>query len=232
MTRLSSHGRAPRLEHSLRNRLLLALPFLLFVGCAHVSPSSEPPSRAHSLHTKGEFATYEYSGSQIGGTVKVHYTVEEVDGLHVRFRVETEREDETKMWIQELEDTAFNRDNNKIKAIYVMHQGEWKQLPNVNNSDLKTLYEWTLPQGTFKQAGKAFPYQSWMEVGGTRYPTRCMDVDGHLGLVPVTMHRCESDEFPWRHLEASIRAQATNELLWGVTLKSNGRLEQTEEPIR
>ena len=118
-----------------------------------------------------------------------------------------------------------------MTAVYILREGEWRQLPNPDNRDLKQLYEWTLPKGTFRQASKAFPYSSWTQVGDKRFATRCLDVDGHMGLIPVTMHKCESDDFPWRHLEASIHAQATNELLWSVSLESNGRVSQ-EEPAQ
>ena len=216
--------RAARIQSS------VALFFFVVVaslsGCAHSPAKPESPARSHSLHVQGDFATYTYTGTHVGETVKVHYNVERVDQLLVRFQVEAERDGEKRSWVQELVDTPANRDTNTMKAVYVKREGQWKQLPNTDNRDLKVLYEWTLPNGTFRQGGKAFPYSSWTEVGGERFPTRCVDVDGHLGLVPVTMHRCESDDFPWRHLEASIRAQATNELLWGVVLESNGRVEQ------
>jgi len=201
-------------------------------GCAHVPAEPDPPPRSHSLHVEGDFATYTYTGTHVGETVKVHYSVEHVDHLLVRFQVEAERDGEKRNWVQEIVDTPKNRDTNNMKAVYVRREGQWKELPNIDNKDLRALYEWTLPKGTFRQAGKAFPYTSWTEVGGQRFPTQCVDVDGHLGFVPVTMHRCESDEFPWRHLEADIRAQATNELLWGVVLESNGRVEQPPSPVK
>ena len=126
--------------------------------------------------------------------------------------------------MQDLRDTRDNRAANKMEAIYVEREGAWTPVPNVDNKGLLSLYEWTLPNGSFRQSGTPFPYVSSAQLGQEALPTTCVDVDGHLGQTPATMNRCESQEFPWLHVEATLKAQATGETLWRVEVESFGSM--------
>jgi len=199
--------------------LLMALS-----GCAHIPQAHKEGERKASPHKVGDFAVYKYSGSHLPLPVFVRYEVAEVDGLLVRFMVRATAGDQERLWMQDLRDTLSNRASNKMEAIYVERNGEWAPLPNVDNKDLFALYAWTLPKGSFRQGGTPFPYASSSQLGQDAIPTTCVDVDGHLGQTPATMNRCESEDFPWLHIEATLRAQATGDILWKVELESFGQM--------
>lgn len=202
----------------------LALSITL-AGCAFTGPLlPDDASQKESLLRTGDYVVYAYSGSQIPVPVFVEYKVEEVNGLRVQIRVKASMGEEERRWIQEFIDTTENKSNNRIEALYEEVNGEWKLSANPDNRDLMRLYSWTLPNGVFQPKGKAYPYASSAQLGDSVVSTRCMDVDGMLEQIPSSLNRCESDSFPWTHIDATIVSQASGKVLWKVFMESYGNI--------
>lgn len=197
----------------------------LGVGCAHSGAERDreisllPPSR----HTVGDFATYVYEGADLPLPVIVNYRVLEVRGARVRLSVTMTRDDETKTWLQDIVDTPENRKSSKVESVHSQSPtGEWSTLQQPDTDELETLFAWTIPRGQFVQTGNAFPFPQPIVVGEQKFLARCLDVDGHLALTPVSLSRCESEEFVWTHFSAAMSQQSDGEILWSVRLDGFG----------
>lgn len=203
------------------NRLFPAL-ILFICGCASTQPSvsGDSPSMLH--YTAGDFVVYQYSGENLKATASLRQTITEVKDNHVHIDLIASKEGSQKRWSQVMSVNPTNPGDTTVEELFEWVGPQKQRLENDSNEDLQRLYAWTLPGDVFRPSSSPRIYASVGTIGTTHIQTRCVEVDGEMGRVPVSMLTCDSKEFLWYHVESTLTRQEDGKVLWQTRVEDFG----------
>lgn len=171
----------------------------------------------------GDYVIYEYIGTYVKEPVFLTEKIIRQNGNRLTIQVEAHRGKEKREWIQIVNDTKENRENNVVDELYEIVNSQNIYLSNKNNQDVLRLYEWVLPPSGEK-ISKLEKTTVKIQIPGIDFlKAECTKHLQKIEIRKVEVTHCTSQEFLWTQVSSHMQDTATGEILYQMRVCNWGR---------
>lgn len=194
------------------------------------STVTEDGAHRETDYRVGDRVAYRYSGTYTDAPVLITERIVNVEGNELEIHVAAERGDERREWIQVVTDTEANRTSDTVDALYVIEDGERRELPNQDNADLMRLYEWIVPPCEGEPTSPPTSSERTLQVGDASHECTCVSLGTTCNGEPAELTSCECAEFLWTQATTRIEPAAGGPTIYQSEVVEHGRAEEADVP--